>query len=295
MKGAKGAVIIFFVLALSLAIISAMPICKDECLIPDNLGDNETEIIYPSFGNEISLQDIFKSLDYIFNTSTDQSQAQVWHTNNNTILEIKFLGKVSASNQTFGYYLDNDPSNFTAIFEAGNHPNYTAPVANINDTFLIEIPVGETLGFAMDSFYGDSVVYYTENDFNPGNKDHALVYDFFCNGFIIAFENSGGEPDYQDLIVSVNLVECSNKCIDKDKDGVCDDVDECLDSNGEVDENGCDVDQFCSFFGCGYDCLYADWNNDERGRAYDCTVIIKHQNGIPVGPVCVAVRQFCPA
>ncbi|MBS3073128.1 hypothetical protein J4477_04810 [Candidatus Pacearchaeota archaeon] len=307
MKRAKNIAAISVILVLSLILVSAVStfgnlfqpeinnqVCENECMVPDNLGDNETEIIFPSFGNETSLQDILLGLGYVVNTSDNQSQAQVWNTTYDAVLEVKFLGKVAAANQAFGYYLDHDTSNFTVIFEAGDHPNYTAQIANVNDAFQINIPAGSSFGFAMDSFYGGSVIYYTENEFNPENKDHALVYDF-CNEFVVAFENSGGEPDYQDIIVSVKLLECNQQCIDKDNDSVCDNIDECLDSQGEVDENGCDVDQFCSFFGCGYDCLYADWKDDEEGRAYDCTVVIKHQNGIPVGPECVAVRQFCPA
>ncbi|HLD98599.1 MAG TPA: hypothetical protein VI815_04700 [Candidatus Nanoarchaeia archaeon] len=266
------------------------PVCEYDCMVPDTLGDVETEIIFPSFGNETNLKTILESQGYFFNTTNDQSNIQVWNITSDAIIEIKVLGKVAAANQAFGYYLNHNTSTFTPIFEAGDHPLYNVPLSPGNDTYQISVNAGEVLGFAMDSFYGNSVIYYTENEFNPGQKDHAVMFDL-CNEFIIGFENSGNEPDYQDLIVSVKLIECNQVCEDKDNDGVCDEEDYCPNSmpNEPIDSYGCDIFQFCEGFSCGPDCLRADWLSNEPSDRYprDCKVVLTHNNGIPQQPKCV--------
>lgn len=88
--------------------------------------------------------------------------------------------------------------------------------------------------------------------------------------------------------------ECKIICVDSDDDGVCDPDDFCPYSMpGEpVDDDGCDIFQFCEVFSCGNDCLYADWRNNELDveNPNDCTIAIRHQNGLVDRPVCVPTQ-----
>jgi len=92
------------------------------------------------------------------------------------------------------------------------------------------------------------------------------------------------------------ISECED---DEDNDGVCDPEDECPDSKpGEiVDEDGCDIYQFCTIRSCGYDCLEADWFGDEQNttRPRDCTVVIPLKNGVESQPICVPTVLECSA
>jgi hypothetical protein len=80
---------------------------------------------------------------------------------------------------------------------------------------------------------------------------------------------------------------------DDDKDGVSNRNDICPNSklNEPVDDNGCDIFQFCmeSGFSCGLGCLQADWKNNESNILYpnDCTIIIPLRNGQEQQPICV--------
>ena len=89
---------------------------------------------------------------------------------------------------------------------------------------------------------------------------------------------------------------CSNdckliKCLDLDRDRICDHIDKCPDSKiGEpVDKDGCDPFQFCSGFVCGPLCFMADWMNNEPNKQFpkDCKVVITQSNGIIQQPKCV--------
>lgn len=297
--------------------------CNYDCFTPDSLNDTTAEFINPSFGGEDSLQEILDNSGYNVNTTEDQTNIQIWNTSNYVTLEIKFLGRMADNKQVFGYYLNNDTSTFVPIFEAGDHPNYNLPIANIGDSFQVIIDPLSKVGFAMDSYHssGDSVIYYTENELNPDVEDHALIYDL-CGEYLIGFENTGVEPDYQDIVVSVKLIECSERicgngvinqgeecddgnwwswdgcsdeckieCLDYDLDGVCKVDDYCPDTlwNEPVDEYGCDIFQYCEGFSCGPDCIHADWRNNEPGEKYprDCTVISPLKNGVHQQPKCV--------
>jgi len=83
---------------------------------------------------------------------------------------------------------------------------------------------------------------------------------------------------------------CPSSC-DDDNDGVPNHSDLCPDSRaGEpVDNNGCDIFQFCEPFNCGMGCYYADWKNNEQNVTYpnDCAVVMIHLGGFPQYPKCV--------
>jgi cysteine-rich repeat protein len=82
---------------------------------------------------------------------------------------------------------------------------------------------------------------------------------------------------------------------DDDNDGVCDEIDMCLNSYGEVDSMGCDVEQFCGKAAlCGPACDFADWMGDESElrNPRDCMTVIKDIEGTPY-PRCVPVVLVC--
>lgn len=65
---------------------------------------------------------------------------------------------------------------------------------------------------------------------------------------------------------------------DEDKDGIKDKFDMCLNSkeNEPVDQNGCDIFQFCGQEVCGINCFELDFINNEPNEKFprDCTVVI---------------------
>ena len=77
---------------------------------------------------------------------------------------------------------------------------------------------------------------------------------------------------------------------DSDNDGVNDCDDYCPNSkpNEPVDQNGCDIFQFCGVVACGPGCEQADWKWNEPGVTYphDCTTVIVENEG-QLYPTCV--------
>jgi len=85
---------------------------------------------------------------------------------------------------------------------------------------------------------------------------------------------------------------------DKDNDGIADCFDSCPNSkpNEPVDQNGCDIFQFCGQLTCGFNCFEADWrDNEDTKHPNDCTVVIPLRNGIEQQPICVptVATEFC--
>lgn len=121
------------------------------------------------------------------------------------------------------------------------------------------------------------------------------------NGWEV-WNTSGLSPGIYTIIASASIQEeegdYSNNLVsravrldyDNDGDGVADCFDKCPDSKPgeEVDQNGCDIFQFCEPFYCGFNCFYADWRNNENGVKYphDCTVVIISREG-DYEPKCV--------
>ena len=81
---------------------------------------------------------------------------------------------------------------------------------------------------------------------------------------------------------------------DEDEDGIGDACDQCLDSDPDliVDENGCDPFQVCGVYHCSSACFFIDFLNDEGNVTLpkDCEVIIKEEGGTPLFPTCVPVE-----
>ncbi len=328
--------------------------CDHECFTPNSLNDNTKENITTHPGED-NLQEFLDSHGYSINATKDQTNTQLWHASDDVVLEITFIGGQAVERHAFGYYLNSDSSTFVPIFEDSDNPLYNKPIANEGDTFTVTINGSNTVGFAIDSWNGTSTtrMHLTENLLNFDFKDRVLVYDL-CDEFILAFENTYSDFDYQDLVVSVKLISCGSQtfcgnevveefeqcddgnqnnydscrndctlpicgdgtvdgneqcddgntnngdgcnhkcviekeCIDADKDEVCDNVDECPDSlpGEEVDEDGCDIFQFCSGRICGPDCSSADWLDNEEEDPRDCKVILPLSNGIIQSPRCV--------
>lgn len=102
--------------------------------------------------------------------------------------------------------------------------------------------------------------------------------------------NLGSQGEFTAAGILMLCEDCA-ECVDNDEDGVCDEVDKCLDTpkGVEVDEDGCDQNQFCSRFSCGLDCFYADWKNDYVGnsRPEDCIVLLVEKEGKILQPICI--------
>jgi len=301
---------------------STGPVCEYHCFVPDSLNDTMYDVV--NHDGERTLQEILDANNYSINVSRDQTNIQVWHTTGEVTIGLEFIDKVAAYHHAFGYYLNRDPLTFVPLFETSNHPNFTKPVVSPGDRFVFNVPIGNDVGFMIDTYNiwnGKRSQHFTENELNDDLLDHAIVFDL-CDEFVLAFENSFGDFDYQDIVVSINRESCRKipicgngilergeecddgnlvsgdgcnsscdiECEDEDGDGVCDKDDKCEDSlEGElVDEDGCDPFQYCGRFSCGFDCYYADWRNNEAVLfPNDCVVVMRYLGGEPAQPICV--------
>ncbi len=115
----------------------------------------------------------------------------------------------------------------------------------------------------------------------------------FCGPIDCNDNNSNINPDANEVCDGVDN-DCDDlidEGFDKDDDGVADCFDQCpkSKSNEPVDQYGCDIFQFCKSKSCGYDCFYADWNDNEPNTKYpnDCTAVVVLRNGKEQQPVCV--------
>jgi hypothetical protein len=83
---------------------------------------------------------------------------------------------------------------------------------------------------------------------------------------------------------------------DSDNDGVEDAYDRCPNSkpNEFVDQNGCDMFQFCNQLSCGLSCSKLDFLGDEVNKSYpnDCIVALMENEGT-LFPKCVPTRLGC--
>lgn len=191
-------------------------VCEFGCFTPDSLNDSLTESIGPSFEN--NLQTLLAGGGYTINTTDDQRQTQVWNNAKGVNLEIKFLGKYALYPHVFGYYLNSDPSTFVPLFKDADHPSYSSlPLASPGDTFNISIPAHSTTGFGIntwDTVHNVQDFSYTQNSLNPDKPyplDHVLVFDA-CGEYVLAFNDTGSDFDFQDIFVSVKKVSSSETC-----------------------------------------------------------------------------------
>ena len=112
----------------------------------------------------------------------------------------------------------------------------------------------------------------------------------FCGDGIV--QSGIGEqcepPNSESCDSQCQFTECPN--IDSDNDGVLDCDDMCPDSkpNEPVDENGCDIFQFCSKSSCGWDCFEADFlDNEDVQYPKDCTIGVVEKEGKLQQPICI--------
>lgn len=159
----------------------------------------------------------------------------------------------------------------------------------IFDKYSVEPPsmVPDTRRLSLTLTDDTNAVIFDRDYFQPHPSPvEGIVLDSYTVGSAGEYEL---EVDTEDSVYWF-LQECAASCPDADGDGVCDTDDECPDSdpNEPVDEDGCDIFQFCEQRVCGYDCYTADWMDNENEQfPNDCTVVIRHSNGLPQQPVCV--------
>jgi len=127
---------------------------------------------------------------------------------------------------------------------------------------------------------------------NSCNFDVFLCSKFECGNNIIETgeQCDDGNNINDDGCSSQCIIERTDDCKDLDNDGVCMKFDHCPNSkaNEPVDNNGCDIFQFCGSLSCGFSCFEADWKNNEDVRfPHDCTVVIPLNNGVEQQPICV--------
>lgn len=187
------------------------------CVVPDDLNDRAQEDI--SLGFEPEVDDLQKLLDNYglsVDVQEDQTNDQVWDVNSGlgtqVKLEVELIGKGGASNSNvFGYMKDSN--NFVPLFQIGSHSDYSVPSANSGDKFTFIVDNADQLVFGIDSedASGSSNLFTTRNSWNPDSEDHAVVYDYCNDEWIVAFEDllyAGADLDYEDMVVIVRVLDC---------------------------------------------------------------------------------------
>ncbi|MBI3622674.1 DUF4215 domain-containing protein [Candidatus Pacearchaeota archaeon] len=254
----------------------------DTCLVPDSLGDVVKEIL--TYDHEITLQQFLASRGYIFDVLNDQKNTQVWKTNQSAQIQIKYIGKVASYGHTFGYYLDGNKSTFKPIFEDNggyDNPKYNVPIAHFNDTFTINVPAGSKVGFAIDSYHnGEKGFTYSENKFNEDSKDLMLVFNS-CNEFILAFDDTFGDYDYQDIVVVIKSLSCTSPpfCGDGKINQASEQCDDGNLINNDSCSNDCNINTYCGdgHLDAGEQCDDGNTiNNDSCSN--QCETISCHSN-----------------
>jgi len=187
------------------------------CLTPDELGDTQQENIKHGYGVNDDLQKLLDSYGYAINATEDQTNDQIWHIDADTVnIQIEFVGKGAADNSNvFGYYLNGNVSNFTPLFQMGNHSVYHVPVFTHGQKINITIKNVQDIGFGINSENKNQTqryLYLTQNSLNPDSKDHAVVFDLCNNTYMIGFEDlyNLGDSDYEDLVVIVRVINCTS-------------------------------------------------------------------------------------
>jgi hypothetical protein len=187
------------------------------CLTPDELGDTQQENIKHGYGVNDDLQKLLDSYGYAINATEDQTNDQIWHIDADTVnIQIELVGKGAADNSNvFGYYLNGNASNFTPLFQMGNHSVYHVPVFTHGQKINITIKNVQDIGFGINSENKNQTqryLYLTQNSSNPDSKDHAIVFDLCNNTYMIGFEDiyNLGDSDYEDLVVIVRVINCTS-------------------------------------------------------------------------------------
>jgi len=187
------------------------------CITPDELGDTQQENIKHGYGVNDDLQKLLDSYGYAINATEDQTNDQIWHIGADTVnIQIELVGKGAAENSNvFGYYLNGSASNFTPLFQMGNHSIYHVPVFTHGQKINITIKNAQDIGFGINSENKNQTqryLYLTQNSPNPDSKDHAVVFDLCNNTYMIGFEDlyNLGDSDYEDLVVIVKVINCTS-------------------------------------------------------------------------------------
>lgn len=189
---------------------------ENTCLLPTTLEGAKIT----SFGAspENTTQMILDSGGYSINTVADETGYQAWNVPAGTAsvtFTAKLVGGLAGNTNTFGYYTNSDVSNFTPMFSKPSTVDgfVSAPV-------VIDTTGVTTISFAIQSKDGNNVTktFATEVSENASSEDHAAVYNYDENKYVIAFEDllfSSSDKDYNDMVVDVNITECtqvSTKC-----------------------------------------------------------------------------------
>lgn len=193
-----------------------------------SLGDNTIEDVQIGYSNNPKLE----NLEYWFAENgitnedgsaidplTDQSQAELFFTNEDREYEIEFLGIGHAAyHSPFGVFVynGNPYEDYDASKMTYYDPLFVQNEVEENTTYKFMIEAGSYFGFYLDS-NGRGTKLTTMVDANPKAKsdrvqnkeqyttglDHAIFFET-NKGYTIAFEDivGGGDADYEDLVVN---------------------------------------------------------------------------------------------
>ncbi len=179
----------------------------NSCLVPDMLDGEKIDSYGPSYDSpENPLQNILNN-SYgpgAIDAEDDETGYQALNVPVGTAtvtFTATFLAAIADYTNSFGYYTNGDINTFVPVTYASSTTVDTTGVTKI--------------GFALKSINHQAVTNYfaTELSENPGNNDHAVVFNPSTNTYVIAFEDinplENGDKDYNDLVVEVVIDGCT--------------------------------------------------------------------------------------
>jgi hypothetical protein len=194
-------------------------------LTTNDLGDTQAETDLGNREDEPSLAEVLSEIGYgSINTATDHNQTQLWDlasSTTSTNVTATLLSAYADNTNTLKYYTIDDEGNRSEMHDlftvevASSTASTTVDAADAHDESRdFTIADVRELGFAIVSEgKNGQETWYTENDQNPSQEDHSLVYDLGNNSYIVVFEDEPiagaieDEPDYQDMVVLVEVTD----------------------------------------------------------------------------------------
>ncbi len=200
----------------------------NSCLLPVSANESDKITFFGESSDGIS-PNLQQTLDTEYGNGTiaviaDETGYATWDVTPGTgsvTLDGEFIAKYADYEQALGYYVNGDISTFIPIFKTASHTSSSPVVLAAGDsipTTVIDTTGVSTIGFALipQDYDGAHITLATDASLNTPVEDHAAVYNHLSNTYVLAFEDlpfahGNIDYDYQDTVVEINVLRCSEE------------------------------------------------------------------------------------